>query len=150
ITIAREGTYYQLTKHNIAYRSCFKPLTTAICLPTLEQSDNSPKVGRHAVKLGEQKIRIDVRSVKGVIDYLGEWAREEVEHIGGSRNPPPLIPDKTGRCGGGKCDILFLVTEQAVQDSSISASYDGNEYYINKDPRGCDRSSQVIELVTEL
>lgn len=158
ITIAHDGMYYQLKKHNIVYRFCLKPGNTAAtdtCMRTQEANgtrtpDNSGKVGRYAVNLEGQKIGINVRSVEGVIYYLGEWVREEVEGIGGSVKPPPTIKDKNERCGKGARDILFHLGQGMGQDRSISTSYQGKDYHIDVDPTGCDRSSQVVELVLEL
>ena len=158
ITIAHEGTHYQLKKNNIVYRFCLKPPisdATGTCIRTLEQSDapapdNSGKMGRYAVKLGGQKIGIHVRSVEGVIYYLGEWAREEIEGIGGSAKQPPTIKDKNQRCEKEARNTLFRLEQGVGQESSISTSYQGKDYHIIADPTGCDRSSQALELVLEL
>jgi hypothetical protein len=54
-----------------------------------------------------------------------------------------------GRCGG--VDTLFGIEYGSGEYPSISTSYEGTEFHIRVDPRsGCDRSSEVIELVTEL
>ena len=159
ITIAREGNHYQLKKHNVVYRFCFKPTAsdpTDTCKPIETLSgerapDNTVKLGRYAVSFGGQEIGIHVRSVEGVIYYLGEWAREEVEVIAGNTNPPPQIADKHERCGKGiKTDTLFQLGQGLGQDLSISTSYQGKDYHIMVDPKGCDRSSQVLEVVLEL
>jgi hypothetical protein len=157
ITIARDGPYYQLKKPNIVYRFCLKPATsdaTGTCKATQEQSDgrppdNSGKMGRYTLQLGKQKIGFHVRSVEGVIYYLGEWVREQVESIGGIANQAPTIADKSGRCREAS-NILFKLEQGGGQERSISTSYQGKDYHIDVDPKGCDRSSQVLELVLEL
>jgi hypothetical protein len=158
ITIAHDGMHYQLKKSNIVYRFCLRPPTndaTGTCIRTLEQSDapapdNSGKVGRYSVKLAGEKIGIHVRSVEGIIYYLGEWAREEIEGIGGSAKPPPTVKDKNLRCQNEPRDTLFRLEQGVGQEPSISTFYQGKDYHIVVDPKGCDRSSQVVELVLEL
>jgi hypothetical protein len=47
-------------------------------------------------------------------------------------------------------DDVFRVTSARLPTPSISTEYAGRPYAINVDPAATDRSSQVLELVTEL
>ena len=141
----------------MSYRFCFHPSAsgdTDTCVEKKKEAAGAPspsnrqKGGVYALNLGGRKIGLNVRSVEGVIYYLGEWARQEFFHIG--ENPTPTIVSRSSHCGEGARDTLFHVERGASQELSISTSYEGNDYYVRVDPNGCDRSSQVMELVLEL
>jgi hypothetical protein len=174
-TIGRGGFYYQLEKSDLSYQFCFDPTSgnpRGTCLieergaevrqtgkkgePNIPQiSSNRAKAGIHELLLDGRKIVLKVRSVEGVIYYLGEWVRERIMPIAAAPLPPattdqsvPTVADERGLCGGR--DILFQMEPGHSPYPSISTTYEGSDYHIPVDAMGCDRSSQVLELVLEL
>jgi hypothetical protein len=111
---------------------------------------SAKKGGVHALTLDGRKIVLNVRSVEGVIYYLGEWVRQEFFHMGEDPRAPPTIFSQHRHCRQGDRDILFHLERGEGQNPSISTTYEGDTYNIRVDPSGCDRSSQVMELVLEL
>jgi hypothetical protein len=79
---------------------------------------------------------IRTHSTEGVIYYLGEIARLQLGLMpaGTEHWDPDIFQLKEGSGGAG----------------AITASFDGRDYHIDADPTGADRSSQVLDLVTEL
>ena len=92
---------------------------------------------------GEQDLTMTARSVEQLIYYLGEIARAQF----GLTGPPEACP--TVATGAGSACLFRLRTGPAPPDS-ISTTYDGRRYAILVDPAGIDRSSQVLELVSQL
>jgi hypothetical protein len=155
----QDGVYYQLEKTEVSYRFCFHPSAsgeTDTCVEKKKEAAGAPslsnrqKGGVYALNLGGRKIGLNVRSVEGIIYYLGEWARQEFFAMGENPTASPTIFSRYSHCGKEKRDILFRVERGTGQELSISSSYEGNDYYVRVDPNGCDRSSQVMELVLEL
>ena len=156
--LRRDRIYYQLEKRNVSYRFCLdtEPETSkgpSTC-PTREEERRIENplakrqmAGIHALEIDGREISLKVRSVEGVIYYLGEIARLDLGLLDGNRVYPPTIRGEH-YCGGK--NILFHLETGSGQDQSISTSYGGSEYHVNVDPRGCDRSAQVMELVMEL
>ena len=94
------------------------------------------------------KLRIDVtiRSVEGIIYYLGELARGELKIGGVNMGSPPKVPT-----GSGYDQVLFRVRENCTGiGPEIGAVYDGTRYCVSIDPSGADRSSQVMAIVLQL
>jgi hypothetical protein len=174
-TIRRGGFYYQLEKSDVSYQFCFDSASSnprGTCPsekrgteirqtgknkePNIPQiSSNRAKAGIHELLLDGRKIVLKVRSVEGVIYYLGEWTRERITPIAPGLIPPAItdqsvqtVVDEMGLCGGR--DILFQMEPGHSPYPSISTTYEGSDYHIRVDPMGCDRSSQVLELVLEL
>jgi hypothetical protein len=175
-TIRRGGFFYQLEKSDVSYQFCFNPTSSnprSTCpgekqgteirqagkkeeLSTPQISNNRAQAGIHELLLEGRKITLKVRSVEGVIYYLGQWARARITPIAAMPMPPaavtdqsvPTVVDQKGLCGGR--DILFRIEPGRSPYPSISTTYEGNDYHIRVDPMGCDRSSQVMELVLEL
>ena len=150
----RDVTYYQLQKSETSYVFCFEATdrnTTDTCnkkegINILQTKNNRMQAGIHALTFNGRNIILNIRSVEGVIYYLGEWAREQLFPTG-KASPPAKIGDKS-RCGGA--DTLFQIAAGPGEFPSISTSYQGIDYHISVDPSGCDRSSQVMELVLQL
>jgi hypothetical protein len=79
---------------------------------------------------------IRTHSTEGVIYYLGEIVRRQLQLI-----PPP---------DGDWDPNIFHLKEGDGGVGTITASYEGRAYHIDVDPTGKDRSSQVLDLVSEL
>jgi hypothetical protein len=152
IQIVRHGTYYQLEKTDFSYRFCFLPPAgnpTDACAEgqpgKRRSSDRHGKVGTYDANRNGRNISITVRSVEGIIYYLGEWVRQEVVYRQGITTSLPTIVDHNGRT-----DILFQMRHGIGQGHAISTSYEGDDYHVDVDPTGRDRSSQTMELVLQL
>ena len=174
---AKPEGYYRVEKRVSSYRFCFDPsrmrrgaLPLEPGMPKLAgaalcgsgEPAQGAKPGSSAAQSYRQQSGIQtlqtgaedegslsfrVRSVEGVIYYLGEWARYEL----GLEEPvaPPTM-SYTNQQGEAREDILFQISRGAGRGPSIDTAYQGSDYHINVDPKGHDRSSQVMELVTEL
>ena len=79
---------------------------------------------------------IRTHSTEGIIYYLGELTRLQLG----------LVPPNTGDWDPN----IFHLREGAGGPGAITASFEGRDYHIDVDPTGADRSSQVLDLVTEL
>jgi hypothetical protein len=144
------GSRFQLEKVTSTLRFCFDP----------KDADENLDV-RAGMKLGEtglvmpadlicgakekaqkgataqnQVFDIHTHSTEGVIYYLGGIARLQLG----------LVPPATGDFDPD----VFHLKEGSGGPGTISASFEGKDYHIDVDPTGTDRSSQVLELVTEL
>jgi len=84
----------------------------------------------------DDALVIRTHSTEGVIYYLGEIARHQLG----------LVPTANGNWDPN----IFHLREGAGGPGAITATYEGRDYHINVDPTGADRSSQVLDLVTEL
>jgi len=90
-------------------------------------------------------VRLTIRSVEGIIYYLGELARGELDIGVGQTLAPPEIDTGLG------IDRLFEVRQGCLATTGrIVALYDGVRYCIAVDPSGADRSSEVMEVVLQL
>ena len=96
----------------------------------------------------EPQFALSMRSVEGIIYYLGEIVRRELRLDGLAM---PFTP--TVRTGPkyDRDDTLFEVSRGALTGRpSISVSYDGTDYHVAVDPAGKGRSAQVMELIAQL
>lgn len=84
----------------------------------------------------EGPLVIRTHSTEGIIYYLGELTRLQLG----------LVPPNTGDWDPN----IFHLREGAGGPGAITASFQGRDYHIDVDPTGADRSSQVLDLVTEL
>jgi hypothetical protein len=84
----------------------------------------------------EGPLVIRTHSTEGIIYYLGELTRLQLG----------LVPPNTGDWDPN----IFHLREGAGGPGAITASFQGRDYHIEVDPTGADRSSQVLDLVTEL
>jgi len=92
------------------------------------------------------RIDLTVRSVEGIIYYLGELARGELDIGGGGMGSAPIV-----QTGAGSSQVLFRVRQNCTGlGAEIDAVYDGSRYCVSIDPSGADRSSQVMEIVLQL
>ncbi|HWB51409.1 MAG TPA: hypothetical protein VG651_20015 [Stellaceae bacterium] len=91
---------------------------------------------RAAAGAADSPLVIRTHSTEGIIYYLGEIVRLQLG----------LVPAKTGDWDPD----IFHLKEGAGGPGAISASFQGRDYHIDVDPTGADRSSQVLDLVTEL
>jgi hypothetical protein len=84
----------------------------------------------------DSQLVIRTHSTEGIIYYLGELARLQLG----------LVPPKTGDWDPN----IFHLKEGPGGPGAITAAFQRREYHIDVDPTGVDRSSQVLDLVTEL
>jgi hypothetical protein len=84
----------------------------------------------------EGPLVIRTHSTEGAIYYLGELTRLQLG----------LVPAKSG----DQDPNIFHLKEGDGGPGAITASFEGRDYHIDVDPSGTDRSSQVLDLVTEL
>ncbi len=127
--------------------------TPTAAAPSSASGARHPNARRSSVSLagpgagGEQELTITARSVEQLIYYLGEIARAQLG-LTGPRQACPVVA--TG--AGASC--LFRLSRAGPSGPSladaISTTYDGTRYSIKVDPNGIDRSSQVLELVSQL
>ncbi len=106
----RDRIYYQLEKRNVSYRFCLDPgpetsKGPSTC-PTREEERRIQNplakrqmAGIHALEIDGREISLKVRSVEGVIYYLGEIARLDLGLLDGNRVYPPTIRGEH-YCGG--------------------------------------------------
>jgi hypothetical protein len=91
------------------------------------------------------KIVITTRSVEGMLYYLGEWARGELQVGGQGAVSPPMVRTDAGT------DALFVVRRSCSPAMpSIAAPYFNGQYCIQIDPSGQDRSAEVMEIALQL
>jgi hypothetical protein len=150
--------YYQLQTKKTLYRFCFHPLRAN---PKLLDQSLAKQITREIGQSGEYQfvpeilcgaserdrkskhaivLEISPRSVEGIIYYLGEIVRRQLNLEGRDLFEPTVKND----------NILFKVTRTPAAGASISTTYEGVDYYVSVDPLGHDRSVQVMEFVTQL
>jgi hypothetical protein len=98
--------------------------------PAPEQADPQTSEGY------EGPLVIRTHSTEGIIYYLGEIARIQLG----------LVPPTSNNWDPG----IFHLKQGTGGPNTIDAAFEGKPYYIDADPTGEDRSSQVLDLVTEL
>lgn len=88
-----------------------------------------------------EEITLRMRSVAGILSYLGEIARSD---LGLSEVPfAPRVGWREAR--------LFRLARGPGGSSAIAVSYQGRAYHVPIDASGtCNRSGQVLDLVAEL
>jgi hypothetical protein len=91
---------------------------------------------RAAMAEADAPLVIRTHSTEGIIYYLGELTRLQLG----------LVPPNTADWDPN----IFHLREGAGGPGAITASFQGRDYHIDVDPTGADRSSQVLDLVTEL
>jgi hypothetical protein len=174
------GYFYQLERTKVAYRFCFDRMFTrngkvlqagmpigdtgevveaaAICNsgagqavratapPPQPAGESTLQVGAPGAAGGRAtpstSFAFSVRSTEAVIYYLGELMRHDLALV-----PPqmtPLITSDPNR------NVLFHIAPGAGKGDVIGAEYEGRRYHIVADPSGGDRSSQILDLLTEL
>ena len=114
---------------------------TSRSLPGHERT-SSPGPAAASAAAG-QELTMTARSVEQLIYYLGEIARVQLG-LSGPPKPCPMVASGAGPT------CLFRVSAGPAPSGAISAAYDGTNYAIAVDPAGNDRSSQVLELVSQL
>jgi hypothetical protein len=157
------GTYFRLEKKGgQKYRICFDRTTVEnslahlnLHLPAMIPTSTLPGTSvriqeknlcgaklhdEHdtSVKEVADNVNFTIRSVEGIISFLGEVVQSN----------RPLQAYTTPR-GGPKIDI-FTASELPPEGPSISASVDGQTYYVKVDATGKDMSSRVLQLLSEL
>lgn len=174
------GYFYQFEKTRVVYRFCFDRTFTrngtvlrpgtpigdtgevvdpgAICNSAAGQSGSAtaapPRpVGESTLQAGapgeaggsptpRRVFTFSVRSTEAVIYFLGELMRHDLGLV-----PPPMTPMITS---DSSRNILFHIDPGGGTLGTISADFEGRAYHIAVDPTGGDRSSQVMDLLTEL
>ncbi len=100
-------------------------------------------------------LKFTMRSVEGIILFLGEVTRRE---LGLDSNPPG---DLSYPAGGAESQdeinnlkfvpkYLFKVERGSPSTGGIGAELAGQTYSITSDPTGADASSQIIQILTDL
>lgn len=92
-------------------------------------------------------IRYNLRSVEGVLYYLGELARTgQAFRIALPPAPGSPCPVENGR----RQVTLFDIRHGYARDDAVRVSHRGQRYALALSPNGCDRSMDVIGLVNSL
>jgi hypothetical protein len=150
-----EHALFQLEKIGSASRFCFDPNlarepvyagvpvgetgeklpASLLCGAKYDFASDGTAPGGSGAKPAAPLI-IRTHSTEGVIYYLGEIVRRQLH----------LIPPPSGDWDPG----IFHLREGDGGVGAITASYEGKAYHIDVDPTGADRSSQVLDLVSEL
>jgi hypothetical protein len=109
----------------------------------------SENTASHASRNGRVSMYIVVRSVQQILYALGEIARAELGldpdlHLPAGRDDPfhPTLADLV------RLNTLPSATLPGADD--IDTLYDGKRYWVDTDPRGRNRSTQVIDLVGQM
>lgn len=97
-------------------------------------------------------VTVKIRSIEGVIYFLGEIVRSE---LGLDRKHPvainPWLRFRTPEGGGWQTDTDILFSLHPGRDAeSITTSYDSQTYSMPVDPSNTDHSAQVLEFVAQL
>lgn len=96
-----------------------------------------PQPGAKSAAVDDARVlTFRLRSTEGIIYYLGEISRYQLG----------LVPSAEPLADAS----IFRIADGPGDRNAIAASYDGKTYHVTVDPSGKDRSSQVMELVTEL
>jgi len=91
------------------------------------------------------RVDFTIRSVEGIIYYLGELTRGELDIGVAKRLATPEVSTGLGP------ERLFVVRENCTGIwNEIGTVYDGTRYCVSIDPSGADRSSEVMEIVLQL
>jgi hypothetical protein len=176
----RAGYYYQLEKFNLIPRFCFdrrltrngvtlipgmpiadtgEPLeASAICgaaksAAAKSANEQQRAAGIHNLQTATASpakgpatpanvFSFTTRSTEAIIYFLGELARHDLGLV--EPRFTPMVPGNSGP------NVLFHISEGPGGNNAIDVSYDGRTYHIDVDPSGNNRSSQVMELVTEI
>lgn len=89
-------------------------------------------------------VKFTPRSVEEIFGFLGEMTRRELGLAG--KPPFPMeVPD-----GHGGWLSLFLVQRSPSSPQYFAATLDNESFFAAVDPSGRDRSSRVIQLLTDL
>jgi hypothetical protein len=175
----RAGYYYQLEKTDLITRFCFDRRLTrngvtltpgmpiadtgehleasAICGAAKAAAAKSPTEQQRAAGIHNLQtatsaaaqgpaapanvFSFSTRSTEAIIYFLGELARHDLGLV-----EPRFTPTVLGNLGP---NVLFHISAGRGGKNAIDVGYDGRTYHIDVDPTGHDRSSQVMELVTE-
>ena len=105
---------------------------------------NAPNV--QALHIASGDLRLSMRSVEGVIYYLGEIVRREL----GLDGRPAFTPKIRTVPEADVDTVLFALSRGMTTGPQISVGYDGVDYHLAVDPSAKDRSAQVLELVLQL
>ena len=82
------------------------------------------------------------RSTEAIIYFLGELARHDLGLV--EPRFTPMVPGSSGP------NMLFHISDGPGGKDAVDVSYEGRIYHVDVDPSGQNRSSQVMELVTEI
>jgi hypothetical protein len=173
----RAGHYYRLEKTNLITRFCFDRRLTrngAVLTPGMQLADTGEHLEANAIcgaakqpgPPAEQQREAGIhnlqtaaaagpgpaapanvfsfttRSTEAIIYFLGELTRHDLGLV-----EPRFTPMVVGNSGP---NLLFHLSAGVGRKNAINVSYEGRAYHIDVDPSGHDRSSQVMELVTEI
>jgi hypothetical protein len=136
---------YQVVQNQTQYVFCFDASLAQgrTELPDdLVKSHRCDKAYDKAGSGNTDELTLSTRSTEGIIYYLGEVARAELDLAGQGTFVPKLrIRNEE--------DTLFTL-RRGKGDESLSVSYQGVNYTVARDPSGRDHGSQVLDLVEQL
>jgi hypothetical protein len=138
-------TTYQIVRKKQDYEFCFDAALARGPTQLSEAMVNSRRCGkpiRGASSSASYSLEISTRSTEGIIYFLGEIARGELNLTGEKLFVPTLRFDKEE-------DTLFAL-RRGRADESLSVAYEGVDYTVVTDPSARDHSSQVLDLVQQL
>jgi hypothetical protein len=175
----RAGHYYQLEQTDLNLRFCFdRQLTksgialtpdmpigdtgerlqaSAICGAADQPAtpDKPPPsaqqraAGKHDLQTAKagpaappHEFSFITRSTEAMIYFLGELARHDLGIV-----EPRFTPEVVNHT---EPNIFFHISPGPGGQNTIGVTYEGRAYHIDVDPSGHDRSSQIMELVTEV
>ncbi len=101
------------------------------------------------------KLVVHLRSTEGILYYLGEIARCELGWDQQVRCGPGEEPRASVEYHGAPGDVLFKVWSsdlppQEPPSTTISVPDEREKFYVVMDPRGRDRSGQVLRILAQL
>jgi hypothetical protein len=105
------------------------------------QTATAPPANGPGTAANPHTFSFATRSTEAIIYFLGELARHDLGLV-----EPRFTPMVFGNSGP---NMLFHISEGRGGKNAIGVSYEGHTYHIDVDPSGQNRSSQVMELVTE-
>ena len=163
---------YDIIPSSDSYHICFQPASTGRTLrdagalapvPPALFDDNAcggtaaPQRQRGVLSLtsagARYELQITLRSVEGIIYYLGEIAREELglqTRIGTGARVPPFTPMiRVDVPPQSYSQSLFRIEPVGAGTQTLTAVFQGTRYGVRLSPSGDDRSTQVMELVLE-
>ena len=164
---------YDMIPSSDSYHICFQPADAGVArrpgagelasaLPALFD-DNAcggtaaPQRQRGVLSLksagARYELQITLRSVEGIIYYLGEIAREELglqTRIGTGAPVPPFTPMiRVDVPPQSYSQSLFRIEPVGAGTQTLTAVFQGTRFGVRLSPSGDDRSTQVMELVLE-
>lgn len=173
--LRKNGRFFRVEKQSVIYRLCFDTQEGAAAWTG--ENEVATRIARSAVGEGSVcgykkraagaffgtthfsfganrtngfDISLKTRSVEGVISYLGEIARFEL-NLGDDGVPISSGSNRPGAevtIDGHSTKVpLFSIAGVPGAHKTLAVSYLGNEFYVPVSPTGDDRSGQVLQIL---